>query len=95
MTQQPDACYPAAMPRKTLPEVLKHRRMKLGRSLRRAAEIAGLSNPWLSRLENDDEILFLTMTWVTLHRVCKAYDVPFLELNKKLESIARRRRALS
>lgn len=82
------------MPRRTLPKELKQRRLKLGRSLRRAAEIAGLSNPWLSRLENDDETLFLMMTWVTLHRVCKAYDIPFSELNKKLESIARRKRAL-
>lgn len=82
------------MPRRTLPQELKYRRKKLGRSLRRAAEIAGLSNPWLSRLENDDESLFLAMTWTTLQRVCRAYDVAFSELNAKLETIARRKKAL-
>lgn len=82
------------MPRKTLPKELRQRRIELKRSLRHAAAIAGLSNPWLCRLENEDESLFLKMTWTTLQRVCKAYDVAFSELNKKLERIARRKKAL-
>ena len=82
------------MPRTTLPKALKNRRVKLGRSLRRAAEISGLSNPRLCQLENDGEVSFLTMSWLTLQRVCKAYDVAFAELNTKLLRIARRKKAL-
>lgn len=82
------------MPRRTLPKTLKQRRAELKRSLRRAAEISGLSNPRLCQLENDPEASFLTMSWLTLQRVCLAYDVPFTALHEQLESIARRRKVL-
>jgi transcriptional regulator with XRE-family HTH domain len=82
------------MPRKTLPKALKKRRAELNRSLRRAAEISGLSNPRLCQLENDTEVSFLTMSWLTLQRVCLAYDVPFTALHEKLQSIARQRKVL-
>jgi len=82
------------MPRKTLPKALRDRRAELKRSLRRAAEISGLSNPRLCQLENDNEAAFLTMSWLTLQRVCLAYDVPFVALHEQLENIAKRRKAL-
>ena len=82
------------MPRKNLPEALRRRRTQLGRSLRAAADVSGLSNARLCQLENASEAAFLSLAWVTLQRVCKAYDVPFSELNKQLENIARRKKAL-
>lgn len=82
------------MPRKTLPKALKKRRAELKRSLRRAAEISGLSNPRLCQLENDGEASFLSMSWLTLQRVCLAYDVPFQMLHETLKDIAQRRKVL-
>jgi transcriptional regulator with XRE-family HTH domain len=82
------------MPRKTLPEALKKRRAELKRSLRAAADLSGLSNARLCQLENASEAAFLPLSWLTLQRVCKAYDVPFSALNEQLESIARRKKAL-
>jgi len=82
------------MPRTTLPKALKKRRVQLGRSLRAAAEASGLSNPRLCQLENDGEMPFLTMSWLTLQRVCRAYDVAFAELHAQLLKIARRKKAL-
>lgn len=82
------------MPRETLPKTLKKRRAKLQRSLRRASEISGLSNPRLCQLENDGEKAFLSMSWLTLQRVCLAYDFPFATLHEALKGIARRRKVL-
>jgi transcriptional regulator with XRE-family HTH domain len=84
------------MPRSKLPipVQLKNRRKELGRSLRSAAEIGGVSNPKLCQLENEDETSLLTMSWLTLQRVCKAYGVAFDELHKKLIRVARREKAL-
>jgi len=78
----------------SLPKSLKKRRVKLGRSLRKAAEISGLSNPHLCQMEGREDVALLKFSWLTLRKVCKAYDISPKMLDEQLQEIAVREKLL-
>jgi predicted transcriptional regulator len=82
------------MPSDTLPEKLKKRRVKLGRSLRKAADISGLSNPHLCQIEGRPETALVNCSWLTLRRICLAYELAPEMLDAALAAIAKKEKLL-
>lgn len=69
---------------------LKRRRKKLGRSLRRAAEVSALSNPHICQIEGGDDASVVKISWLTFRRLCKVYDLEPVKLDAELERIAKK-----
>lgn len=65
--------------------------MKLGRSLRLASKVSGLSNAHLCQIENSDGTPLLACSWTTLCGLCRAYDITDDALVKELRRLMKKK----